>query len=66
VSETDVDRAVRQAKDTLYELLENARDQGRPIDKEEVDKTVDILIGAAVLKALRTLDEGIKEGLRLD
>jgi hypothetical protein len=66
VSETDVDRAVRQAKDTLYELLENARDQGRPIDKEEVDKTADILIGAAVVKTLRTLDEGIKEGLRLD
>lgn len=66
MSETDVDRAVRQAKDTLYELLENARDQGRPIDKEEVDKTVDILIGAAVVKTLRTLDEGIKEGLRLD
>jgi hypothetical protein len=66
VSETDLDRAVRQAKDALYELLENARDQGRPIDKEELDKTVDILIGAAVVKTLRTLDEGIKEGLRLD
>jgi hypothetical protein len=66
VSETDVDRAVRQAKDALYELLENARDQGTPIDKEEVDKTIDILIGAAVVKTLRTLDEGIKEGLRLD